>query len=334
MGPSAAEVRFPESASSGSKGWAQTPTAKPARARGVSERNTRAPAGEAPKHRKAAVPGGPRVGGRGPRPLSRPGRLECVPGSGRAFSPPGLATLAGGTPGGQRGPRPTRVPRERAQGKAGARRPASGSRLRLLPVPYARGPGGAPSRRPQAARGCGPGGGKSGPGRRSVLTGTDILAAAPGARASSGAGRRGAQSAALSAPSAVPALSGLLRAPGAGSRRSRGSCALPAAGLSGRPSPRRACAARAAPPPRGSPARGRVKGEDPEPGVFLSAQRGDGARSPPSTHPSGTTLRHTISWLPAGSGSLNAHPTPNPTLPSPGLWAPARFSGRAPSPCV
>ena len=96
MGASAAEVRFLESASSGSKGWAQIPTAKPARARGVSERNTRAPAGEAPEHRKAAVPGGPPVGGRGPRPLSRPGRLECVPGSGRALSPPGLATLAGG----------------------------------------------------------------------------------------------------------------------------------------------------------------------------------------------------------------------------------------------
>ena len=148
----------------------------------------------------------------------------------------------------------------------------------------------------RAARGLRPGRGQQtrGPGRRSVLTGTDILTAVPGARAGSGGGRLGApirrasQSPPATAPSGVPALSGL----------PAGSCALPAAGRSSGFSPRRACAA----PRRPSPSRllpgGRVKGEDPGPWHFSVGPTGEEARSPPLTHPSRATSRRTISCSP------------------------------------
>lgn len=312
----------PESAPSGSEGWAQIPTAKPARPRGVSERSTRAPAGgltgTAGRRSRKADPGG----GRGPAPQpARP--LQRVPGERPGpLPPPGPATLAAGTPWG-----PARTPpdpgphRERAQGGRGRGGRPPGGRPGCPVRPTREGPG-----RPSPAAPGGAGRGQERAGRRSVLTGTDILAAAPGARAGNGAGRRGARSAALGAPArsgalGAPARSGTgsrrsrgscalpARGPGAlGAARSRGSCALPAAGQSVRPSPRRACAARR-PLPLGAPPPAAALRRTPHPG-FLSAHRGAGAGSPPFTHPSGTTSRRTISWLPAGSGSPERPPHP------------------------
>lgn len=214
----------------------------------------RGPPGE--RHRPLPTRPGHPGGGRGFRGTARtpawPGRPRGFPGPTKApAKPPVLGGSRRGQHGTQAEPAPVRGCTER-QGQR--------SRPHANPhsCPAREGPGGvtsAPSPEPptalgleRAARGLRPGRGRQtrGPGRRAVLTGTDILASAPGPRAGSGAGRLGApvRRAAQSPPRGVPALSGF----------PAGSCALPAAGLSGGSSPRRACAAPPLPlpsPPRG-----------------------------------------------------------------------------------
>ena len=170
--------------------------------------------GEVPEHNRAAVLGGFQGGLRRPRPLTRPSHPGGgFPTSGRDLSPLGLAVLVvEGVLGDSTDPSPTRLSRERTERKAGAERPASRRHPRLLPSPDARRPRwGDPQPGAPAALGLQRAARGRGPGRRSVLTGTDILAAAPGARAGSSAGRLRAPvcRAAQSPPRGVPALSGL-----------------------------------------------------------------------------------------------------------------------------
>lgn len=168
-----------------------------------------------------------------------------------------------------------------------------------------------------------PGAADRGPGRRSVLTGTDILAATPVAQMGSGAGRLEApvRHAAQSPGHPVPALSGV----------PAGSCALPAAGLSGRSSPRCACAARAAPPPSPLLRGGSIKGEDPGPRHFsVGPTRLRGSVSTSYLSFKGHFESH---HLPCAHLVLDVR-TLTPTLPSLGCWAPALWSGRAPGSCV
>ena len=121
-------------------------------------------------------------------------------------------------------------------------------------------------------------------------------------------------------PGALGAPDGILRSPG-------GRTVQPP-----RPTPRMR---RPVPPlPLPSPPPGAaLKARTPDPGIFLSAQRGDEARPPRFTRPSAATSSRTISCAPARSGGQNP-PTPTPTLPSPGCWAPARWSGWAPNLCL
>lgn len=168
----------------------------------------------------------------------------------------------------------------------------------------------------RAARGLRPGREQQtrGPGRRSVLTGTDILAAAPGARAGSGAGRLGApvRRAAQSPPRGVPLLSGF----------PAGSCALPAAGLSGGFGPPRACAASRRPSPSRLLPGGRVKGEDPGPRHFsVGPTRRGGSVSAP--HP--TFMGHLESRR-----LLLSHPVLETRAPTPHVGQP-RMLGACPA---
>lgn len=207
--------------------------------------------------------------------------------------------------------------RQRQRGRFGGDAP------KLPPSPGLRRPRGANPNlvvpvaldRQGAARGRRPGLGRPtrGPGRRSVLTGTDILAAAPVAQAGSGAGKLGAP------------VRRAAQSPRDRSQRSRGSPRAPARSRlpDGPAAPARAAhaPAGAAPPPPVSSAGAALKARTPDPGIFLSAQRGWEAPAPLLTQP---PLR---APSPACPPSL-------PMLPSPGCWAPALWSGRAPSPCI
>lgn len=165
--------------------------------------------------------------------------------------------------------------------------------------------------RPQpAAKDCRPGRGQrargaADPGSRaaSVLTGTDIVAAAPRAqRAAAPAGwGLGSARAAHSPRRGVP---GLWRLPA-------GSCALPAAGRSDGSSPHRACAARPAPPPPGCCAAGCVKGEDPGPRHFSvgPTRRGGPVPTPYPSLEDHLQTPHLMSAQPFLEARTSAHGT-------------------------
>lgn len=140
--------------------------------------------------------------------------------------------------------------------------------------------------------------------RRSALTGTVILAAAPpGAlQQRRGLARARWARAAHSPRRGVPAFSAVLPA---AFRRHRTVRPLP---------PRRACAARAAPPPPACSAAGRVKGEDPGPRHFFCRHNWSRRLGSHTLHvlPKATSrliIRQSHPVRAPGSGIQNPHPS-------------------------
>lgn len=264
-----------------------------------------------PEHGRTAVPGGSQGDNADPRALTRRshpgGRIR---GSERDLSPRGLAILGRGIPGGRHGPQPDPA-LQGEDGKKGAERPASGRRPQAAPLPrhekaqVTR----PPARRPRSSRPAAGGArsqarpGAAGPGSRRAV-GTHRhghlgrRSRGPGGQRRRQAGRSGPPRRSeppAPGPGALPAPRGILRAPGSRTVRPL------------QPAPRMR---RAAPPlPLLSPPPGAaLKARTPDPDIFLSAQSGDEAPSPPLTHSSGATSSRTISCAPAESGSQYPHP--------------------------
>lgn len=231
--------------------------------------------------------------------------------------------ILGGSPRGQHGPQPDPA-LLKEDAKAGAYRPACGTlpdTVRSPPGPSRPGSGDPQSGSPRGIRAGGARSRGIRRGRREVAGGRG--AAGPGSRAARYSPARtswlspprpGGQRHPRAGGSGPPAP---LRAPARGPSALRllGLPSVPGRRTVRRLQPRRACAARAAPPPV-SAAGATLKARTPDLGLFLSAQLGGEARSPP-------LLAHPFQATSGRTSSRSPNQSPPPTLHVPGGWAPA-----------